>query len=590
MRYGKRFGTLALVIILVLLAVTIPATPALAASITLSPTTGEVGTTVTVSGSGFTAGHNIEIDFNWVFRTYITASPTGALSATFTVPDVAASVYQVQAIDIDTSLVAAVAYFTVISAEITIDLEEGPVGTEVEISGEGYDSREDIIIEYDGDEVDIESGDDETDSSGEFEDTLIIIPESTAGDHTITVIGDDSGIEAEVEFTVEPQIVISPTSGSAGTEVTVTGTGFGRRSGVTIHFNDGEVAISGDDDTDRDGSFSTTFSVPALTSGTYTVEAEDEDDNTYEVDFEIIIATSISIAPTSGGVGTEITVTGAGFSGALIIKYDEIAIATATAEASGAFSATFTVPVSARGVHAITVSSGTSTESTTFTVLTSASLNQTTGNVGTEITVTGTGFSGTVTIKYDEIAIATATAEASGAFSATFTAPASTGGNHTVTVSDSTSTIQTTFVMESEVPPAPALLLPEADSKVEEEVFLLDWKDVTDSSGVTYTFQIASDAAFTAIVLQKEGLIKSEYTLTEGETLLSTKKEAPYYWRAKAIDGASNESVWSTPRSFYVSFSFTLPNWAKYTLIGLGALLLGMLGFWLGRRTAYSSF
>ena len=64
MKYYKVFRVLALVTILALLVVTIPATPVLAASLTLSPTTGPGGSTATVTGLGFTAGHTIEIDFN----------------------------------------------------------------------------------------------------------------------------------------------------------------------------------------------------------------------------------------------------------------------------------------------------------------------------------------------------------------------------------------------------------------------------------------------------------------------------------------------------------------------------------------------
>ncbi|GAI03108.1 unnamed protein product, partial [marine sediment metagenome] len=99
--------------------------------------------------------------------------------------------------------------------------------------------------------------------------------------------------------------------------------------------------------------------------------------------------------------------------------------------------------------------------------------------------------------------------------------------------------------------------------------------------------QIASDADFTTIVLEKEGLSRSEYTVAEEEKLESTEKEAPYYWRVKAVDGASNESEWTYPRLFYVGFSWTsIPDWVWYTFYGLGVLLLGILGFWVRRRSA----
>jgi len=136
-------------------------------------------------------------------------------------------------------------------------------------------------------------------------------------------------------------------------------------------------------------------------------------------------------------------------------------------------------------------------------------------------------------------------------------------------------------------PPAPALLLPETDIKADAEVYF-DWEDVTSlSPPITYRLQVASDRIFTSMVLEKKELTDSEYTLTEEEKLAAVKKEAPYYWRVKAIDGAANDSGWSTAESFYVGFYFALPGWAIYILIILGALLVGFFAFLVGRRTAY---
>ena len=134
----------------------------------------------------------------------------------------------------------------------------------------------------------------------------------------------------------------------------------------------------------------------------------------------------------------------------------------------------------------------------------------------------------------------------------------------------------------------PMLLLPEVVTTREAETYF-DWEEVTDPSGVTYTLQIASDEDFTSIVLEKKDLTNSEYTLTEEEKLEPGDKKAIYYWRVKAIDGASNESGWTTPGSFLVGFAFAfdMPNWALYLLIGLGGLGLFFSGFWLGKRTAY---
>ena len=335
----------------------------------------------------------------------------------------------------------------------------------------------------------------------------IIIPPSTAGDHTIKVIGEDSGNELEAVFTVEPEITISPTSGGVETTVTVDGTGFGYKSDVTIYLDDTEVTT---ETTDRYGSFEATFNVPAIESDTYDLEAWDEDDNLDIVEFTIIA--------------------------------------------------------------------------------TSANLNPTTGNVGTELTATGTGYAagGTVTIKYDTTKIATATVKDDGAFSATFKVPASNYGEHTIAVSDDTTTKQFTFTMESTAPRVPVPFKPEMDIKAESPVYF-DWEDVTDPSGVTYTLQIATDEDFSkdSIVLEKTELTDSEYTITEEEKLKSVSKKAPYYWYVRAVDGTSSKSEWSGTGSFYVGFSFDLSQSTIYVLFGIGAFLFGIFGFWLGRKTSY---
>lgn len=513
MRWHKIFPSVAAATIISVLMAVLPAVPAAAQSIALSPSEGQVGSTVTITGTGFTAGNSIRIEFRidstYSPRQWITLTTT-SFSTTFTVPTTASvGSHLVRAYDEDAASVAATAYFTVIAPEIEITPDEGPVGTEVEIEGTNFDDSEDIIVEYDGDDIDIDSGDDDTDSDGEFT-SYIIIPDSVAGDHTITVTGEDSDREAEAEFTVEPEISLSPASGAAGTEVTISGTGFDADEDIDITFGGTDLDI--DIESDQNGSFSGTFTVPSEVRDTYDVEADD----------------------------------------------------------------------------------GSNEDSVGFAISAGASLNSTTGHVGSTLTVSGTGFNtgGTITIKYDTTEVATTTADTEGAFTITFDVPASQYGEHTVTATDGTNIQQLAFTMESTAPPVPSLLLPEASTKAGSETYF-DWEDVTDVSSVTYSLQIATGADFTAdsTLVEKEGLDFSEYTLTEEEELESVGEEEPYYWRVKAVDGASNESEWSTPRPFHVGFQWPeLPGWLKFVLIVIGAILIGLFGFWLGRRTAYFTY
>ena len=558
MKYTKIFRILGIALILSLLMVAIPATPSLAydRDIELDPDEGEIGDDIEITGEDWRPSYetdegefvekradiyfakdeadtydDIDIDVETYEKVKSDVigeegtSDEGEFNTTFEVPDelndgdddedVEPGTYYIYVTDGGYTTIRAVAEFTVIGGgEAEIDPDEGPVGTEVEISGTDFADREDIIIEYDDDEIDIEGGDDRTDSDGEF-DTTIIIPESTAGDHTIKVIGDESGSEATATFTVEPEITIDPTEGGIEAAVTVSGTGFDNKSDITVYLDGTEIAT---DETDSDGSFEATFSVPAVASGTYDVEAYDEDENSATVEFSIT-ATIVNLSLTTGHVDSEVTVSG-----------------------------------------------------------------------------TGSIAGSTITIKYDDTEVATATAITDGSFSATFKVPSSKYGEHNVTIGDGTTTKQFTFTMESEAPPTPQPLLPQMGVKAE-PLAHFDWEDVTDDSlPVTYSLQIATSDDFTAnsIVLEKTELAESEYTLTKAEQLEPVGKEEPYFWRIKAIDGASNESQWTGAGTFSVGaglgLGLDLPTWATYLLLGFGALIIGIIGFWLGRRTAYYSY
>ncbi|MFH1003084.1 MAG: PPC domain-containing protein [Chloroflexota bacterium] len=538
MKYGRIISRIALITMLSLLAVLIPVTPARAAEgIELSPTSGEMGDSVRVLGTDFdpdeglvwiyfssdvaVVGDDIDTDVTHYEKQgfadigAVGETDEGEIDKRFTVPTdltdgdetvaVVGGKYYVYLAYSD--VIVAKATFTVIAPEITLDPEEGPVGTEVDISGTNFGDREDLTIYYDSKEASIEAGDDRTDTSGEF-DSLIVIPASAAGTHTIRV-EDDGGAFAEADFTVEPAITMSPTSGIVNTSVTVSGNGFSRRGGITITMGNETVANGTADTT---GNFNITFKVPANGPGTYSVEASDNEGN----------------------------------------KAPKV----------------------------------------NFTMEATANLVPTTGNVGTDITVSGTGFkiAGAISVKYDDTQVATTAADASGLFSANFKAPKSTHGEHTIIVSDGTTTKQFAFVMESTPPETPQPQLPMMATKVEQPV-TFDWEPVTDPSGVTYTLQIAQGPSFTPLVLQKKDLTTTEYTLSTVEELPPTSKEAPYYWRIKATDGAGNESPWTSPGTFYTgggSFGVSnIPTRAIVTIGGLLVIFLLVLGFWLGRRTAY---
>ena len=538
MKHKKIFRILAIAITLSLLVMAWPAASVLAAEkVNVKPDQGKVGDDIDVTGSGFDPGDKVYIYFSNEdadvddddiddLDSYEEVADDRASSATLTdeggdidtdfdVPDelddgsddheVTGGEYYIYATESEEGKILAKDKFTVYGIT-KIDPTEGPVGTEVEIEGI-FEDKEDIEVFYNGDEVDIESGDTETEKDGEFKLT-IIIPPSPAGANTIEV--EVKSDEGEVKFTVVPgEASISATSGMIGDRVTISGTGFGASSDVTVTFGDDEVATG---ETDSDGNLDIPFDVPAVGAGKYVVEVKDDDGNSEK--FEFTMATDINISPVTSAASP--------------------------------------------------------------------------GHIGMDITISGTGFKPnvTITITYASTpTVFTTTSEADGSFSYTFKAPKSDPGAHTITATDGVNSLEVTFFMESEAPAIPEPLLPAMGDKPEQPI-TFDWRDVSDPSGVTYTLQVATDKDFTDIVFEEVGLTESKYTLeTELE---STKKDEPYWWRVKAIDGVGNESGWTGAGSFDVGFVFQMPTWLIYLLIGLGGVALFFIGFFLGRRTGYA--
>lgn len=568
MKYTKILRIVGIAVILSMLLVVMPAAPALAArSIELDVDVGEIGDTISISGEFFVASTAIDkfVDIYFTLDGDSTSYSIDSHVKTYkrlksgrwidedgefgplniTVPDElddgtidvdvesGITYYIVVTKEYTSGLspskrIGAFVEFTVGGGEITLDPEDGPVDTPLEITGAEFSASDDIIIEYDGREVDIESGsDDETDSSGDFS-SVILVPDSIAGTHTLTVTVD--GTEIEAEFTVVPDVILAPTSGQAGDQVTVSGTGFGKSEEVIIWFQDIGLAT---ETTGRYGSFATTFLVPNLSASIYDVEAEDDANNSDKAKFTITVAPPPALEPEPEPTPS---------------------------------------PTPEPMLPSVT-----------------GSISPEVGNVGTDLLLSGIGFTAgeTVTIKYDHEEVATATVTAEGVFIAAFKVPVSDFGVHVITASDGTNTLESTFTMESDVPATPVPLLPEMGIQVKSPI-LYDWEDVTDLSlPVTYDLQIATDDHFDAgdIVLEKIFLAESEYTLTEEEELELAGSESPYFWRVRAVDAASNEGEWSGAGEFYVKSGLGMPSWAIYTLMGLGGLLLFALGYLFGRRT-----
>jgi hypothetical protein len=312
---------------------------------------------------------------------------------------------------------------------------QGTVGSVVTISN--LTAGQYYVVQWDG--VDYASG--TTPSSGS---ATFTVPETIGGSHSIVVQSPQGTQVFSGSFSVLPSIVIDPNSGAVGTSVSVSGEGFAAAENNVVATYDGNNAKT-DIIADSNGSWNTTFVVPASAKGSHAVSASGSTTSASAVgNMTFSLTPAISISPLSGGVGTQVTVSGQGFvanEASISVTCDSKEVkAGITADLNGSWSATFAIPNSPSGSRIIDAS-GSTTSATdvpdiSFAVAPGINIDHESVHVGDIINVTGSGFgqdeSG-ILVTFDGIAAGSnTTADDNGHWSVSIAMPVCVNGVHTV--------------------------------------------------------------------------------------------------------------------------------------------------------------
>jgi hypothetical protein len=472
---------------------------------------------------------------------------------------------------------------------ISVSPDFGAAGTRVAVSGTNFNS-------YVGDNLSIFFGDREIAGSpvevsamGQFQTYFDVPDDVVPGMVIVSVKGPLDSVLAEFLFTVPAaEIELNISSVTIGSTVTATGGGLYADSIVSLYFvYDGVEIALGNTLSDPAGQYHYDFIVPMSPAGVQQVIARDEKGNLAIAGLEIV--PSMVASTFIGTYEDTIEISGIGFSSESVLTIyfgSTVPLAYKETDAIGGFEGTFNVPELASGIYNLNVVDVNGyTARLQFTVTAGVRLNLTTVYVGAPVVISGTGFAAgvTVSIHYDDIRLALATTDEFGSFSATFEVPASASGEHTVSASAGDTIRQLVCSVESEAPPAPKRLQPKLNNEELPSAGFI-WESVDDDSQpVTYTLQIATDEQFTDVVLEKTGLIAPQYALTGADRLPSSTEGAPYYWRIRAVDAASNEGEWSTVGSFHWTAS-SLPLWVIIAMIAAGVIIAGFFIYWIIRR------
>jgi hypothetical protein len=385
-----------------------------------TPGSGGIGASVMISGANFTSATSVK--FNGATATYgvdsssqITAMvPANATSGPISVTTSAGT---------GTSATS----FTVAPRIISFTPTSGPVLTSVTINGANFTGV--TAVRFNG-----------ASATFTFNTASKITTKVPSGATTgpISVTTPAGTATSAASFTIYSAPGISgfaPPSGAVGASVTINGVNF--TGATSVKFNGLAAAFT------RNSDIKITATVPGnATTGKITV-TNPAGTATSATDFTVA-ARITSFTPTSGVIGTSVTINGANFTGVSSVKFNGVSAGFAP---NSSIKITATVPAGATtGKISVTTPVGTVTSTGNFTVKPNITgFTPASGNVGVSVTITGTAFTGASSVKFNGASAAFAV-NSSTQITATVSANATTG-KITVTTAGGTATSATSFTV-----------------------------------------------------------------------------------------------------------------------------------------------
>src|SRR5208282_1053104 len=298
--------------------------------IVLTPSIGSIGTIVAVTGSGFNTGDAGTCTFGQA-----PASPLIVNAATCTINSAGQltgsgfsvnsgstpGVYTLTVTGV--TLDSASASFTVRGPQVVLSPSSGPIGTHVTVTGSGFDTADVgtcIFQQSPATPFIVNAASCTINSSGQMTGGFIVNTGATPGTYLIQVKG-SSGDISDPPFMVTsnaPTITINPNAAPIGTKISVTGSGFNTGDAGTCTFgqapasplivNAATCTINSAGQLTGSG-----FSVNSgSTPGVYTLTVTGVTLDSASASFTVR-GPQVVLSPSSGPIGTHVTVTGSGF-------------------------------------------------------------------------------------------------------------------------------------------------------------------------------------------------------------------------------------------------------------------------------------
>jgi len=494
---------LAIIIILPFIFLGYPV-PVHASNITITPASGIVGTSVHISGDGF-SGRLATIYWDELnILSKIPISATGELTVDLQVPESCGGSHTIKISD-DSNWAdsTALATFTVLPG-ITIFPSTGIPSSVVMVTGNGFDCFErDIQVTWNKTVLPMVT------TANQFGVWSISFdpPEFAKGEYYIGAAGrsTDASEIGEHKFTIGPFAKIQPNSGPVGTEVAVDGSGFRTsEDGITVTW-DNQIYlvnfVAG-----SDGVLGIKLNIPPSTQGHHLMGVFGSDFTPRGIvpDMDFNVVPNIQLQPATGNKGTKVTVNGTGFTKGETITFTfegNSLNANAVADDKGSFSTAFTAPQSAAKENKVTATG-------------------TAGNSAGAVFVIDKVTPPAPTLIFPQQG---ATLEAFNSVGDVFLGTAR----------------QLLGIVSFQNSKQRGFGTPD---------ITFDWSEISTQGSITYTLEIDSTSNPASPVILRKGLLDSEYTLTKVDTL----SVGSYTWRVMAVDDIDNEGFWSDTEEFAV--------------------------------------
>ncbi len=244
-------------------------------------------------------------------------------------------------------------------------------------------------------------------------------------------------------------ITVTPETGPAGTEVTITGYDFGNAEELIIFYDSEMLTIfEGDRYTNAGGMFANTrIFIPSSTAGVHALTVKGSTSG-HQAGRTFTVEPALVIKPSPGAASSTITVSGTGFGAGVNIDvtFNNISIYSGTTEYNGSFVSSLPPNTFPEGTYLVNAldSQGNADQISYEIFDASITMEPSTGSPGWEVNISGAGFKPdeTITIGFEGLSSGSDISTRSdneGNFSTVFTVPWGNMGTWEVDVSDGNS-------------------------------------------------------------------------------------------------------------------------------------------------------